>query len=52
MSDKKMAFMVTEEMASDIDNLKKEQYYDKPYSDLLRDVVAAGLKALKKKGDK
>lgn len=50
MADTKVAFMVTEEQKAEIDKLKKKEYYDRPYSELLRDILDAGIRA-KKKGD-
>ena len=42
---KRVMLSITPEMADGIDKLKKEQFYDKPYSDLLRYLISRGLEA-------
>lgn len=39
---------VTEDILKDVEQLKKDHYFDKPYSELYRDLIILGIKSIKK----
>ena len=49
---RRLMISVTPEINAKLEKLKKKSYYDKTYSDMLRNVIAAGLEATKKKSTK
>ena len=44
---KRAVFYVDEDMKSDIDAIKKDEFYDKSYSDLYRYLISEAIKARK-----
>lgn len=44
---KRMTFVVTPEIEAQMRNMKKEMYFDRTQSDMIRDLVAAGVRARK-----
>lgn len=44
---KKIQFVVTPEIEPHLKELKKEFYYDKTQSDMIRELLAAGIRAFK-----
>lgn len=43
---KRMTFVVTPEMKAPLDHFKKEMFYNRTQSDMIRELVAAGMRAL------
>lgn len=46
---KRYSVMVTDDIANSIEKLKKEQYYNKSYSELYRQLFIAGIDRLQAK---
>ncbi len=46
---KRMTFAVTEEMESELNRFKKEKFYDKNNSEMIRTLVSAGMRAIDEK---
>lgn len=46
---KRMTFTVTKEMKPLLDKAKKELFYDKNQSEMLREIIMAGLEVMDKK---
>lgn len=46
---KRMTFAVTEEMESELNRFKKEKFYDKNNSEMIRILVSAGMRAIDEK---
>lgn len=44
----KVQFTIPQETQTEIDELKKEQFYDKTYADLYRYIFSKGLNAINK----
>ena len=43
---KRMTFSVTPELEASLKSLKKEMFYDRSQSDMIRTLVSAGMRAL------
>ena len=48
----RLTFVVTKEMEALLANAKKNQFYDRTQSDMIRELVMAGLSTLDKKATK
>lgn len=44
---KRMTFVVTPEMEEPLNSIKKEMFYNRTQSDMIRELVAAGVRAFK-----
>lgn len=44
---KRMTFIVTPEMEQPLDSIKKESFYNRSQSDMIRELVSAGIRAFK-----
>ena len=44
---KRLTFVVTPEIEAQMRNMKKEMYFDRTQSDMIRDLVAAGVRSCK-----
>lgn len=45
----RLTFTVTEEMESELNRFKKEKFYDKNNSEMIRALVSAGMRAIDEK---
>lgn len=48
----RLTFVVTKELVSRLDHAKKERFYNRTQSDMIRELVLAGLDALDEKSAK
>ena len=46
---KRMTFVVTPEMEEPLEEFKREMFYDRTQSDMIRELVSAGMRAMKSK---
>lgn len=44
---KRMTFVVTPEMEGRLDSIKREMFYNRTQSDMIRELVSAGVRAIK-----
>ena len=44
---KRMTFVVTPEMEEPLNSIKKEMFYNRTQSDMIRELVSAGVRAIK-----
>ena len=44
---KRITFVVTPDIEAPLDSMKKEYFYDRTKSDMIRELVAAGVRAMK-----
>lgn len=45
---KRVSFLINPEMAERVAKIKRELYFDRPYSDLYRDLILRGLASFEK----
>lgn len=48
---KRMTFVVTPEMKEPLNSIKQEMFYNRTQSDMIRELVSAGIRAIKKTKD-
>lgn len=46
---KRMTFVVTPEMEEPLNSIKREMFYNRTQSDMVRELVSAGIRAIKAK---
>lgn len=46
---KRMTFVVTPEMEEPLEEFKREMFYDRTQSDMIRELVSAGMRAMRNK---
>lgn len=44
---KRMTFVITPDMEAPLDSIKKEFFYDRTQSDMIRELVSAGVRAMR-----
>lgn len=44
---KRMTFAITPDMEAPLDSIKKEFFYDRTQSDMIRELVSAGVRAMR-----
>ena len=49
--EKRLTFVVTPEIEAQIKDMKREVYFDRTQSAMIRDLVAAGIRSCKAEGD-
>lgn len=45
----RFSLTITPELAEECDEFKRTQYYNKPYSEMYRDLIRIGIQALREK---
>ncbi|MFV0626442.1 MAG: hypothetical protein ACK5N8_03730 [Alphaproteobacteria bacterium] len=48
----RMTFTITEEMEAPLDKFKKEMFYDRNNSEMIRELIMAGMRAMDEKAAK
>ncbi|MBE5800389.1 MAG: hypothetical protein E7321_10660 [Clostridiales bacterium] len=50
--EKRLTFVVTSEIEAQMKDMKREIYFDRTQSDMIRELVAAGIRSYRTKGER